>query len=120
MGYRSEVKLAFYTSNESQIPFAAVKLWFDENYPKNEHCDVEMGNNYVLVSYEQWKWYDGYPEIQAVYDAITKFTETFNANEDSGAHYEMIRVGEEAADIDRNQSDWCQWLLNVERTIYFG
>lgn len=120
MGYRSDVKLVFYTSNESKIPFAAVKLWFDENYPKHDFCDVEVGNNYVLVSYEQVKWYDGYPEVQDTTDAIAKFVDTFDADDDTGAHYEMVRVGEDTADIEHDHSEWCQWLLSVNRTIHFG
>lgn len=120
MGYRSDVKLAFYTSNESQIPFAAIKLWFDENYPKHDFGEVDVGQNYVLVSYEDVKWYQGYDEVEAVNKAIELFCETFDANEDTGAHYEIIRVGEELADIEHDHSGWCQFLMGVSRTIYFN
>lgn len=120
MGYRSDVKLVFYTSNESTIPFAAVKLWFDENYPKHDFGDVEVGQNYVLISYEDIKWYDNYPEVQAVDGAIATFVDTFNANEDTGVHYEMIRIGEDLGDIERDASAYCHWLLDVSRTIHFN
>lgn len=120
MGYRSDVKLVFYTSNDSTIPFSAVKFWFDENFPKHDFGDVEVGQNYVLVSYEDVKWYDGYPEVQAVSDAIALFCETFNANEDTGAHYEYVRVGEALNDIEHDHSGWCQFLLDVSRTIHFN
>lgn len=120
MGYRSDIKLVFYTSNDSPTPFTAVKVWFDENFPKHDFCDVEVGQNYVLISYEDVKWYDGYPEVQAVNAAIEKFCETFDANEDTGVHYEMIRVGEELQDIERGASDWCHYLLDVSRTIHFN
>ena len=120
MGYRSDVKLVFYTSNDSTIPFSAVKFWFDENYPKHDFCDVEVGQNYVLISYEAHKWYDGYPEVQAVNKAIELFCETFDANEDTGAHYEMIRIGEELEDIERDVSGWSQYLLDVRREIVFN
>ena len=120
MGYRSDVKLVFYTSNDSRIPFSAIKFWFDENYPKHDFGDVEVGQNYVLVSYEDVKWYDGYPEVQAVNRAIEKFVDTFNANEDTGAHYEMIRIGEELDDIERDVSGWCRFLMGVSRTIHFN
>lgn len=120
MGYRSDVKLVFYTSNESEIPFAAIKFWFDENYPKHDFCDVEVGTNHVLVSYEDVKWYSSSPEVEAVDNAITKFCEAFNANEDTGAHYELIRVGEEMNDIEHDHSGWCHFQLYVNRTIHFG
>lgn len=120
MGYRSDVKLVFYTSNDSTIPFSAVKFWFDENFPKHDFGEVETGQNYVLVSYEDVKWYDNYPEVRAVNDAIATFVDTFNANEDSNAHYEMIRIGEELNDIERDASAYCHWLLDVSRTIHFN
>ena len=120
MGYRSDVKLVFYTSNESELPFSAVKLWFDENYPKYDFGDVEVGQNYVLISYEDVKWYQGYDEVEAVNKAIELFCDTFNAHENTGAHYEMIRVGEELQDIEREASAYCHWLLDVSRTIHFN
>jgi len=120
MGYRSDVSVVFYTSNESKIPFAAVKFWFEENFPKHDFCEVEMGQNYVLVTYESVKWYEGYPEVNAVNDAIALFCETFDANEDTGVHYEMVRVGEDLNDIEHDHSGWCQWLLYVERKIHFN
>lgn len=120
MGYRSDVKLVFYTSNDSTIPFSAVKFWFDENFPKHDFSDVEVGQNYVLVSYEDVKWYGSYPEVEAVNQAIEKFVDTFNADEDSNAHYEMIRVGEELNDIERDASAYNHYLLDVSRTIHFN
>lgn len=120
MGYRSDIKLVFYTSNDSTIPFSAVKFWFDENFPKNDFGDVEVGQNYVLVSYEDVKWYSSYPEVEAVNQAIEQFCETFDANEDSNAHYEMIRVGEELNDIERDASAYNHYLLDVSRTIHFN
>lgn len=125
MGYRSDVKLVFYTSNESKIPFSAIKFWFDENYPVKEATQewcatIEADQNYVLVSYEDVKWYDDYTHVQAVQNVISTFADTFNANEDTGAHYEIARVGEELTDIDHDHSGWCNWLLDVKREIIFN
>lgn len=120
MGYRSDVSIVFYTDNKSKTPFTAVKFWFDENYPKHDFCDVEVGDNYVLVTYEDVKWYDGYPEVEAVENAVALFCETFGANEDNGVHYERVRVGEETHDIVHDNSDWCHFLLYVERKIHFN
>lgn len=120
MGYRSDIKLVFYTSNDSPTPFAAVKLWFDENFPKYDFGDVEVGQNYVLISYEDVKWYQGYDEVEAVNKAIETFVDTFNANEETGLHYEMIRVGEELQDIEHDHSAYCHCLLDVRREITFN
>lgn len=120
MGYRSDVSVVFYTSNEERMPFAAIKLWFDENYPKFDFGCVETGSDCVLVTYESVKWYTGYDEVTAVEAAIALFVDTFDANNDTSAHYEMIRVGEELPDIERDASDWCQWRLDVSRTIHFN
>lgn len=125
MGYRSDVKLVFYTSNQSEIPFPVVKLWFDENFPVREAAedwgaDIEAGQNYVLISYEGVKWYSDTAHVQAVHAATDKFCETFEANEKEGAHYEMVRVGEDLDDIERDASGWCHWLLDVRREIIFN
>lgn len=126
MGYRSDVTISFYTSNQSELPFSAVKLWFDENYPVKDatqewSAEIETGDNYVNVWYMDVKWYDDYNHVQAVTKAIETFCETFDANEKmDGAHYEMIRIGEETQDIEREASAYCHWLLDVSRTIRFN
>jgi hypothetical protein len=125
MGYRSDVTISFYTSNQSQIPFAAIKLWFDENYPVREAQDewgveIEAGDNYVNVWYEDVKWYDSYNHVQAVQAAIEKFVDTFEANDKDDAHYEMVRIGEDVNDIEREASAYSHYLLDVSRTIRFN
>lgn len=124
MGYRSDVTISFYTSNGSDIPFAAVKLWFDENYPKQTAVDewgaeIEEGQNYVNIWYTDVKWYDDYEHVRAVQAAIAKFVDTFDADTKPGAHYEMVEVGEDINDISHKHSEWCHYLLHVDRTIRF-
>ena len=89
MGYRSDVSIALYTRNLEDLPFASLKLWFDENYPKVEATTewdavIETGEDFILVTYHDVKWYADYTHVQAVRRAIETFTETFEANESYG------------------------------------
>jgi hypothetical protein len=125
MGYRSDVTLVFYTRLPSDVPFAALKLWFDENYPvKDAEFDwgAKVTSNdcdYVMVEYTDVKWYAGYDHPQAVDAAIEKFDETFDATGTDNVAYEMVRVGEETADIEQRYSEYCDWRLGVSREIEF-
>jgi len=139
MGYRSDVKIVFYLTNgcsdsaeefnakrgTTTLPFAALKLWFDENYPHyvatTEWCaQIEHGDNYILLTYHDVKWYPSYDHVQAIESVFEKFTETFRSHErDHRAQYEIVRIGENDDDIERDCSDFADHRLNVERSILF-
>jgi len=130
MGYRSDVSIAFYTLDAERMPFAALKLWFDENYPhevaKAEWAaKIDEGDNYLLVDYTRVKWRDGADHVTAVHKAFGRFTETFDT-EDAGkqggapAAYDFVRIGEEENDIDTDYSAWSSFRLDVRREIVFA
>ena len=125
MGYRSDVSIVFYTRKPDVVPFIALKVWFDENYPIREamdewHASLERVNDtFLLVTYKDVKWYDGYKHVGAVNEAILKFTETFNAHDTDNVAYEFVRIGEETHDIDEDSSLWCDYVLHVRREIIF-
>jgi hypothetical protein len=137
MGYRSDVKIVFYltkgtvdvppTEDNPLVPFAALKLWFEENYPvreaKDEWCaeiDYGEGLDHILVSYTDVKWYSGYDHVQAIESVFEKFTETFRSHgRDHRAQYEIVRIGENDDDIERDCSDYADHRLYVERSIIF-
>lgn len=139
MGYRSDVKIVFYLTHgcsesidefnakqgTTTLPFAALKLWFDENYPHyvatSEWCaQIEHGKDYILLTYTDVKWYPSYDHVQAIEAVFEKFTETFRSHErDHRAQYEIVRVGENDDDIERDCSDWSDGRLFVERSILF-
>jgi len=62
MGYRSDVNYLFYTgartvkdadgtyNNETVGPFALLKLWFDENFPKHDFATTTIGDDYIYTS----------------------------------------------------------------------
>jgi hypothetical protein len=140
MGYRSDVKIVFYlthgcsetiteandnTPNNFPIPFAALKLWFDENYPHyvatSEWCaQIEHGEDYILLTYHDVKWYPSYDHVQAIESVFEKFSETFRSNErDHRAQYELVRIGENDDDLERECSDFADQRFYVERHIIF-
>ena len=139
MGYRSDVKIVFYLTNGTSesaeefnakrgtttLPFAALKLWFDENYPHyvatSEWCaQIEHGKDYILLDYHDVKWYPSYDHVQAIESVFEKFSETFRSDErDHRAQYEFMRVGEEDNDIEVDRSSYADHRLCVERSIIF-
>ena len=124
MGYRSDVSIVFYTTSTEKLPFVAIKLWFDENYPHQtatEHWDakVDCGDDYVLVTYNAVKWYEEYEHVITVDAAVKLFTDTFECNEDGAAHWETVRVGERWDDIEEGRSNYTNYRLGVRSEITF-
>lgn len=139
MGYRSDVKIVFYLTNGTSesseefnakrgtttLPFAALKLWFEENYPVREakedwEVSITYGDDHILIGYQDVKWYPSYPHPAAVEAIFEKFSDTFRSDErDHRAQYEYVRIGEEEPDIERNCSSYADHRLNVERSIIF-
>ena len=125
MGYRSDVTFAFYTRNQEAVPFAALKLWFDENYPHREaregwEARIETGDDWITVSYEDVKWYPSYTHVDAVDRAMRSFIDTFEANDKDNVAFEHVRVGEDTDDIEEVRTAHCDWHLGVRREIHFG
>jgi hypothetical protein len=139
MGYRSDVKIVFYLTNGTSdsidefnakqgtttLPFAALKLWFDENYPvmvaKDEWgVEIDYGDNYIMASYTDVKWYPSYEHPTEVEKVFANFSDTFRSDErDHRAQYEFVRVGEQDDDIEADRSSYADHRLNVERSIIF-
>jgi hypothetical protein len=139
MGYRSDVKIAFYLTHGTSesidefnakrgtttLPFAALKLWFEENYPVKEAkedwgVEITYGDDYILVRYTDVKWYPSYEHVKDVEGVFEKFSDTFRSDErDHRAQYEFVRVGEQDDDIERENSSYADHRLYVERNIIF-
>lgn len=125
MGYRSDVSIVFYTRKPDVVPFIALKVWFDENYPIREALDEwgaaleRVNDTFLLVTYQGVKWYEEYKHVQAVNEAIRRFADTFDAHDTDNVAYEFVRVGEETQDIDEETSTWSDYVLRVKREIVF-
>jgi hypothetical protein len=131
MGYRSDVKIVFYLTEgthekpQPALPFAALKLWFEETYPVKEAkedwgVEIDYGEDYILLNYHDVKWYESYQHPQDVTQAFEKFSAAFRSDErDHRAQYEMVRIGEQDDDIERECSSYSDYRLCVERSIIF-
>jgi hypothetical protein len=125
MGYRSDVSVVFYTRRPEETPFASIKFWFDENYPKKAAIEgwgatVETGDDFILVTYQDVKWYQDWEHVKAVRASLDSFVECFDANDVDRAAFEMVRIGEETNDIQEERSDWSDFRLSVTRLIEFS
>ena len=115
MGYRSEVKVVFYTYNKKKLPL--LKLWLAENWDETptEKYGLQYSKTRILhlqpspvsLEYAFWgylyefdsiKWYDSYPEIERFINAFRSFDAL--CNEDNKFAAEFSRAGEEATDIE--------------------
>jgi hypothetical protein len=139
MGYRSDVKIVFYLTHgcsesidefnakrgTTTLPFAALKLWFEETYPVKDAKEewgatIDYGSDHILVSYHDVKWYDGYEHPNNVSEAFEKFSAAFRSDErDHRAQYELVRIGEEYDDIQLEASSYNDHRIAVERSMIF-
>jgi hypothetical protein len=127
MGYRSDITLVFYSRGAGAIPYPALKLWVDENFPIKEattewEAKLETDEaTYIMLTYQDVKWYSGYTHVEAVRQSLIRFSETFDeaGAEEAVAAFEMVILGEETEDIQEQRSDWSDCRLGVKREVYF-
>ena len=74
MGYRSDIKAAFYATPDKA---AAMKLYVDENFPEELAGQLRPINSKLYQGYlfedENVKWYDSYPEVIAFNTFVSNF-----------------------------------------------
>lgn len=110
----------FYTMQKEDLPL--LKLFMDENYPKDLHDLEEISSNRIYgyeMKYEDVKWYSGYEDVQA-FDAFrTKYLALLDAQEEDGKEwaFEFVRIGEDTEDVEREQSTASMGMLSVSRRI---
>ena len=65
------------------------------------------------------KWYEGYEEVEAVNKAIASFDECFNTDDydHMTGKWEMVRLGEEDNDVERDGSSHHDHRINVHREV---
>jgi hypothetical protein len=118
MGYRSDVHALFYTTNKDDLP--VLKLFMDENYPKDLHDLEEVSSNRIYgyeMKYENVKWYSEYSDVKAFTAFKTKYLDLIAEQEDGKRwKFEFVRIGEDADDVEREQHD-SSYVLNVCRSI---
>jgi hypothetical protein len=120
MGYRSDVHALFYTTRKEDLP--VLKLYMDENYPKDLHDLEEVSSNRIYgyeMKYDNVKWYESYDDVKA-FDAFrTKYSALLDAQEENGKEwaFEFVRIGEETEDVECESSMASLGVLSVSRQI---
>lgn len=121
MGYRSEVMAVFYVHKIHEHDWPALKLFVDENFPKElagwlreEKSDTHHG---YIFSEDNAKWYDSYPEVAAFNRFVSNYLEIADGENDLGWAYEFVRIGENMEDIEEASSDGADYVLRVARAI---
>jgi hypothetical protein len=114
MGYRSDLLFAFYPVKPGD---ASVVSWVEQHWPK-DWCEVEDTDGMVLVRYSDVKWYADYQFVQAAIVATVAFDVAFSTDEEGAtAHWEMIRIGEEDEDVERDGSGRHDYRMSLRREI---
>jgi hypothetical protein len=117
MVYRSDVKAAFYTTEDRA---AALKLYVTENFPEDLAGQLKPIDNghYMGFMFEcdGWKWYDSWPEIIAFNKFVSNYLELAEQEEIRWA-YEFVRVGEDSDDIEENRSDYSDYQVRPVTSI---
>ena len=127
MGYRSQVVLAiskhltpFLTLACSQEAEAQALVFkhhdtFDRNYDDDKSW---------LITWEGVKWYDSYPDVQAIEKFVQEacsdeyeFEDEEGNAQASSQHIKFVRVGEEDADIE-SYGDGC-WDIYATTNICY-
>ena len=121
MGYRSDIKAVFYTSDKEQWP--ALRLFVDENFPEALKGDLEVIGSSTYSGYvfscEGTKWYDGYDDVKVYNKFVADYEELIDENGEAKLPwiYEFIRIGEDTDDIETTQAGDARYVLRVNRYI---
>ena len=125
MGYRSDVAIAIYGPEEVMVPFIAAErlkpgsvlstcaefikhFKHTQTYPFSVRAPC-IG---ITAQFEDVKWYDSYPDVQAWQMLLSE------ASEVGDICTEFVRVGEEPTDVDTDyHGDGCRYLLTTNTQI---
>ena len=103
MGYRSEVVLAVskdlmphFLGVFAKSPDTRTMVFKDHDY-MNEDYD---GKETFVVSWSDVKWYEGYPEVDAINDFVSRCDgDEIEGLEDPWEHFRFLRLGEDVGDM---------------------
>ena len=127
MGYRSEVALA--VSKKAMPHFLSVMakepevraMVFKHHDTLREDYD---GEGTLFVAWSSIKWYDSFPEIQAINDFVQELEsdgiEGFDLpkGEWQGEHVRFVRLGENYDDCEE-RGELCGFDIHVERSLSY-
>jgi len=99
MGYRSEVTIAIAFKTKGELDAFIAPRLLQEEIAENKGCfERSEGQDNVLVFHvDEWKWYDSYPDVQAILELMHEVP-TY------GGAYRFMRIGEDWDDIEQSDS----------------
>lgn len=126
MGYRSHVTMLMYGYEKD---FPMLKLWVDENmrpvldvhWNEGDCFREEVFERGVFKGYAfeftDIKWYESYPEVQAIEQVWEKFDQMFDNIEEGAVILagERARVGEDYSGVEYAETRHAENLLRVVR-----
>lgn len=124
MGYRSNVKAAFYVREAKHLPI--LKVWLAANFPMQEFGDcIRWFDRGMVLSEEGVKWYEDDPDVKAFDEAVRKYLILMDTESKTPApddfpvfSYEFVRLGENYEDIvTEYEGVDCECILGVTREI---
>lgn len=102
MGYCSDIRIVIKKKDYPKFS-KYVEDYIAEKqaqYNLMEHIDVkEEGTQTIYIGWNYLKWYEEYPEVQAVYEAFNKFR-------DEGLSFTFARIGEDYADYEEDNNNY--------------
>lgn len=96
MGYRSDIVIAISTEMYN-------RAFLEGTLPAilKEHAPTKT-DTAVYWKLDGFKWYQMYPEV----DAVARFLKSIEERKDGVGHYGFIRIGEEDDDIVSEGTPW--------------
>lgn len=118
MGYRSDVVALMYGKEDTPESKAIIKEFIRQRVTPElmEYFDFDGWG--VKFEAEQWKWYEGYADIDLLEKLFADYQESFcEGNYDAAYAFEFIRVGDSYDDIETHEAGAEQSRLSVDRSI---
>lgn len=97
MGYYSDVRLTVSKEGFDRLSsFVNSTCKEAECLNPLDHCtNLFRGRDFYLISWDDWKWYSQFPEIEVMEDGLKKLKE-------ADCSYDFCRMGEDLDDIEED------------------
>lgn len=115
MGYRSDVRISTTKEGYEILKTKCASLNLDYNLMEEGHYLIDKTeDDNIAFGWEWIKWYDSYPEIQAINNCL-------NELEEKGIPYIFARIGESVDDCEEIYSGDVNDLLylTIERNFNY-
>lgn len=111
MGYRSQVIVAFTDEEFKELLHSC-----DDGAAINilEGANIHHAKGWILLNYDWVKWYDGFPEVDAVNKYINKL------QDEDKETYEFHRMGENYEDYDHSGMSNSPFEISMNRSLDFN